>query len=378
MIKLAWQILNNGSDLWVQVMQGKYFKHVDGQIVAMKRSNHSSLWKAIVEALPLMKSATCWIIINGRTTCFWNHRWLDHDIFLRDHILQTANLHHEDSYVAEWIDENEEWNWKKLHECLPSNIISLIAGMEPPKSTLGEVKCIWGLERDGRFRLKSAYNLVADQMNTEGVIMWKNLWKWKGPYRTKHFLWLVMHDRLLANKERVKRKMTTNGNCSHCKDVEETTEHTMRNCSKTTAIWEKFRSKVTNKERDLPFKEWLSRNLSDETHGVDFGMIVWHLWNKGMKSAWMGRCMWKNPPSAELRHGSRSIKWHCRMWREALDPLLRIERSRLASAWQPPPEGSVQVHSDGSVLSPSGSAAVGGLIRDSLGRYCATFSCNLG
>ncbi|CAL1392323.1 unnamed protein product [Linum trigynum] len=79
-------------------------------------SNHSSLWKAIMKAMPLMKSVTCWSIKNGRTTTFWNHPWLDHDIILIDHIMQTADLQQEDSSVAEWTDDNEEWNWQKLHE----------------------------------------------------------------------------------------------------------------------------------------------------------------------------------------------------------------------------------------------------------------------
>ncbi|CAI0429938.1 unnamed protein product [Linum tenue] len=148
--------------------------------------------------------------------------------------------------------------------------------------------------------------------------MWKKLWKWKGPSRTKHFLWLVMHDRLLTNKERVRRKMTADGNCSHCKDVEETTEHILRKCSKTAAIWEKFRIEA-----------------------------------------------WFSIYKMALQNVERSFK----------PP---VERRQEEVGWRPPPEGWVQVQTDGSVLSPSGYAAAGGLLRDSLGRCSSAFACNMG
>ncbi|CAL1376365.1 unnamed protein product [Linum trigynum] len=156
-------------------MQGKYFKHKDGQIVAMKRSNHSSLWKAILKVMPLMKSATSWSIRNGRTTSFWNHPWLEHDLLLKDHLLQDAALSDEDSVVADWTNDLGDWDWPKLQQPFQPDILALIAGTEPPKEDLGEDKCIWELEKDGRFRLKSAYKLAADQLDATDDDLWKNL-----------------------------------------------------------------------------------------------------------------------------------------------------------------------------------------------------------
>ncbi|CAL1408577.1 unnamed protein product [Linum trigynum] len=181
-------------------MQGKYFKHKDGQIVAMKRTKHSSLWKAILKAMPLMESVAVWSIRNGKTTSFWHHPCMEHDLVLKDNTLQKDPSILDESSVADWVDDNGEWNWIKLQDIFPPNIMALIAEMEPPKDDPGEDKCIWGLERDDRFRLKYAYNLAADHLDPTGETFWKEFWKWKGPRRTKHFLWLVMHDHLLTNK----------------------------------------------------------------------------------------------------------------------------------------------------------------------------------
>ncbi|CAL1352532.1 unnamed protein product [Linum trigynum] len=185
-----------------------------------------------------------------------------------------------------------------------------------------------------------------------------------------------MHDKLLTNKERVKRKLTLNGNCNHCKDTEETTEHIIRLCRKTEGVWEKFRTRVTCKDRNLPFKEWMSKNLEDANQGTEFGLIVWHLWKQRNEECMEGTVY------VEKSLICRIEAWF-NIYKKALQNVDRSfmperTRSEVQVGWIPPPEGWVQVQTDGSVLSPSGFAAAGGLIRDCLGRCCAAFACNLG
>ncbi|CAL1376041.1 unnamed protein product [Linum trigynum] len=115
-----------------------------------------------------------------------------------------------DTHVAYWVHPSSEWDRERLKTLLPNDVLSLIAGMKTPKPELGEDKMIWGLERDGRFRLKSPYYLTANNDEEDVVQSWKLLWKWKGPNRIKHFLWLVLHDKLFTNRERTRRKIATN------------------------------------------------------------------------------------------------------------------------------------------------------------------------
>ncbi|CAI0378812.1 unnamed protein product [Linum tenue] len=255
-----------------------------------------------------------------------------------------------------------DWDWPKLQVLFQPDILALIAGTEPPKEDLGEDKCIWGLERDGRFRLKSAYKLAADQLDATEDDLWKNLWKWPGHSRTKHFFWLVLHDRLLTNKERLKRKLTTDGTCRHCKDAEETTEHIVRSCSKTKSIWGKFRSRVTCKDETLPFKTWMARNLNNAVHGVEFGLIVWHLWKQRNEECLDGKIFVKKSLVCRIEAWFRIYIMAQQNVEKSFDP--PVERREEQIGWNPLPEGWVQIQTDGSVLSPSGKAAAGGLIRD--------------
>ncbi|CAI0470655.1 unnamed protein product [Linum tenue] len=111
-----------------------------------------------------------------------------------------------------------------------------------------------------------------------------------------------------------------------CADKEETTEHILRSCERAKATWEKFRDKLTVRNSNSPFHQWLLDNISNEVKGVEFGVICWNLWKQRNEEVLDGK----------------------------------------------------QFQTDGSVLSPSGKAAAGGLLRDHLGRCKEAFVCNLG
>ncbi|CAL1384527.1 unnamed protein product [Linum trigynum] len=377
MIKLAWQMLNNDSELWVQVLQGKYFKHKDGVITSMKKSNHSNLWKAIVKAMPLMKSGCCWSIRNGESTSFWSHPWIDCDLKLEDFLLDDLTPTERNSPVAAWATEEGEWDWNRLKPLLPDDILNLIAGMEVPNAQLGEDKTIWAMERDGRFRLKSAYALAAGLDEADDDQSWTKLWKWKGPNRVKHFLWLVMHDRLMTNKERAKRKLTDNQNCSQCKDVEESIEHILQQCPSAKLTWIKFKDKLKVNRTGMDFKEWMMKNLSDEQSGIDFGIVCWNIWKQRNEHAMEGKAF-----------NLQSLTCRIQAWFNIVKQAkLLVRKTSTAGgpstckkhvSWKPPREGWIQLQTDGSFYSSTGSAAAGGLLRDHLGRCSKAFVCNLG
>ncbi|CAI0543162.1 unnamed protein product [Linum tenue] len=214
------------------ISPGKYFHHRERRITGMKKNVHSSLWRGILKAYPLMQKATVWSIRDGQTTEFWNHPWIDQDTILEKHCLRTLTDDEKLTSVADMVNEQGEWDWTKLNSLLPNVWLSRIAGMETPKHGLGEDTTIWGLEHDGRFRLKSAYLPAANEIDMTDDQGWKELWKWSGPSIVKHFLWLVMHNRLLTNQERTIRKLTNDGSCKACNDGLETIEHIPRKCKK--------------------------------------------------------------------------------------------------------------------------------------------------
>ncbi|CAI0626807.1 unnamed protein product [Linum tenue] len=309
MIKLAWKILNNKDELWVKVLQGKYFHQREGRILGMKSSNHSSLWRGICKGFPMMQQATVWSIRDGRTTEFWNHPWIDHETILGEHCLRELTEEERYMTVSEMANDRGEWDWSRLHDVLPNEFICCIAGMETPAQDLGEDTTIWGLESDGRFIFKSAYLLAANEIGKEALPDWKELWRWKGPSRVKHFLWLVLYNRLLTNHERAKRNMTADSFCKACEG------------------------------EDLRiFKQWMMDNLKKEEGGIEFGIACWMIWKQRNEEVMEGKkyseaalicriCSWVNVYQQANKNDAKCL----------LQP--QTQHNSTAIAWKPPREG---------------------------------------
>ncbi|CAN1840120.1 Putative ribonuclease H protein At1g65750 [Linum perenne] len=92
----------------------------------------------------------------------------------------------------------------------------------------------------GKFSISSAYDIITAANTNTDPSLWKLVWKWKGPNRVKHFLWLVAHNRLLTNAERHKRHMSTDDSCRLCPDSVEDAIHIIRDCRVAKKLWNEF------------------------------------------------------------------------------------------------------------------------------------------
>ncbi|CAN1726178.1 Putative ribonuclease H protein At1g65750 [Linum perenne] len=53
--------------------------------------------------------------------------------------------------------------------------------MSPPQPDSGEDQWTWGEEKNGKFSIKSAYNLIHDLPGIQTTETWRSVWRWKGP-----------------------------------------------------------------------------------------------------------------------------------------------------------------------------------------------------
>ncbi|CAL1412327.1 unnamed protein product [Linum trigynum] len=152
--------------------------------------------------MPLMDSTTCTSIRNGNSIAFWKQQWIEAGLVLEDFLTSNLDDDERDAPVSQLILPSGEWNWELLNGKLPDEILPLIAGTDIPKADMGNDKTIWGLESDGRFRLKSAYKLAVEELYEVVGNNWKKLWKWKGPCRINtSFGWPSMRSCLQTKKE---------------------------------------------------------------------------------------------------------------------------------------------------------------------------------
>lgn len=59
----------------------------------------------------------------------------------------------------------------------------------------------------------------------------------KLPPRIKQFFWLVLHQKLLINHERVRRNLAANGDYALCGCGNETVLHVLCDCSFAKKVW---------------------------------------------------------------------------------------------------------------------------------------------
>ncbi|CAN1142701.1 Putative ribonuclease H protein At1g65750 [Linum perenne] len=178
---------------------------------------------------------------------------------------------------------------------------------------------IWGPDPRGKFTVSSAYEILAADQSESDQNLWKQIWKWQGPNRVRHFLWLVGHNRLLTNEERRKRHMTNEGGCRLCPSIAKDSLHVLRDCKAAKTFWKEF---------------------------------LLHSWIAGVR---------------ETMKSSSQI----------LSEVVGRRRDTLVR-WIPAPDEWITINTDGSVIQPLSYAAGGGVIRNSHGAKLAAFAANFG
>ena len=142
----------------------------------------------------------------------------------------------------------------------------------------GAKDCLaWSGGLDGRFTVKSAYELVSSdevlQPNMDGF--YRRVWGIMAPERVRIFLWLIGNQALMTNMERHRHHLCESAICQVCKGGIESTIHILRDCPAMSGIW--ARIVPVGRRREFFTKtllEWVYGNLGN--HEVVDG-VPWSL-----------------------------------------------------------------------------------------------------
>lgn len=109
--------------------------------------------------------------------------------------------------------------------CAYANILQCIAShqlVEDP--SVGDL-LYWGGSKTGRFSIKYALKLIRNEQDDQHDTKWELAWKVPTQQRVKVFLWLVLHDRILSDSNRVKRNLASDPRCPHYGNDEDHRNH---------------------------------------------------------------------------------------------------------------------------------------------------------
>ncbi|CAN1130300.1 Putative ribonuclease H protein At1g65750 [Linum perenne] len=236
LMKIVWGLITRLTELWAKVLISKYLKNTPNGYTLARKTGFSSIWRGVLKVWPLVLDGTRWSIRDGRKTRFWTDRWLDSGITLMDHAINFRDV---DSSlpVSHICSEPGVWNFDFLCSVLPSDVVMQVVGMSPPVDRLGEDCLVWGLEANGRFSVRTAYLLITEALSPPTDPIWRSIWKWSGPSKIKHFLWMASHKRLLTNEERGRRHLSNQVLCPRCSSQTESISHVLYDCDFALQVW---------------------------------------------------------------------------------------------------------------------------------------------
>ncbi|CAN0857784.1 Putative ribonuclease H protein At1g65750 [Linum grandiflorum] len=340
-MKVAWGLLTRPEELWAKVLLSKYLRRTSSGYVPIRSSGFSAAWRGVTKAGLILNNGTQWAIRDGRSTKFWTDKWLDSGIVLADHAQNLQGVSF-DSTVADFV---------------------LVFGMTPPVTQLGADSMIWGLEPSGKFTIRSAYLLLKDLHEETTDLHWKGVWRWQGPNKIRHFLWLASHNRLLTNEERGRRHLTNQVLCSFCSSSIECCLHILRDCVFARNFWGKILPQVTSaNEVSKALRVWMDEHVRSSTHSLVFGVGVWLLWRARNKR------IFEQDKETFLDVAHRCDYWVALIsssWKAGQlgREVQSLTRQTQLIGWRPGDEGE---------------AAAGGVIRDDQGSFVKAFTMNLG
>ncbi|WMV25638.1 hypothetical protein MTR67_019023 [Solanum verrucosum] len=142
------------------------------------------------------------------------------------------------------IKNAQGWNLsfrRFLNDWEVERMIQFYNTLEQAKSlNFEEDRLLWKMDKDGKFKVKSAYKLLDISTETKEGWPWKMIWKGKIPHKVACFTWLVAHQAVLTQDNLMKRGRQLCSRCFFCEAETETVNHLFLHCKVTEKLWQWF------------------------------------------------------------------------------------------------------------------------------------------
>lgn len=216
---------------------------------------------------------------------FWSDHWLPLGPLLHHCIVQPVGEELQRRVCDYWVNERG-WDWISFSNSLnPSALISLASMLLDLDESKVDVFG-WLDSNGGIFSVESAYQLQRTQSGGLEGKVWKWLWSLKVQARVRVFMWIVSHDRILANFARWRRKLTVDSFCALCGVGVESTIHALRDCDQAREVWDRLvPPQLVDRFYSTTLRDWLEDNLGfrrgsgrNAKWPEIMSTICWRLW----------------------------------------------------------------------------------------------------
>jgi len=271
--KMGWTLLSS-QNLWTQVSYHKYIWPQNildwARLPTWSSKGCSSVWKALVHALPLIRDNLAWRINDGLTGRIGLDPWinsggkhtLNPDLIThlqsRDirHFTHIADQQHNDIFSQAWksaqqLDLPPQWyqDWQLFIMALSESHIRIKQGLD---------ELVWCPADHGIYAPKYGYKALISHRIPDPIHPWWNtIWKRKAPPRSRLFFWCALKGIVPTGDYLTRRSIYGPSWCIFCKDASESTEHIFLLCPTIHTLWTNIRNQLGIAEN------WTGNDLSD-------------------------------------------------------------------------------------------------------------------
>eukprot|EP00253_Pinus_taeda_P012119 PITA_12119 len=224
--KMGWALLTS-QNLWAHVIYHKYIWPQDimerARLPSWSSKGCSSIWKALIHSLPLIRDNLVWRINDGTLGRIGMDPWINYQ--QRTDILSQAWK------LAQQLDLPPQWHqeWNEYINALTESHIRIKQGPD---------ELIWCKADHGIYAPKYGYReLISHRIPDPLPSWWHNIWKLTAPPRTRLFFWCALGGIIPTGEYLTHRAIFGPTWCIFCKAASETTEHILLLCPTVIALW---------------------------------------------------------------------------------------------------------------------------------------------
>lgn len=380
LMKVGWRIIDKPDNLCSRVLTSKYGRGKDLRREISSKESDSILWKELSRLWTVMEGCFRWQVGNGKDTRFWLDNWGVKDSPLINYIDLSIPMNKISDKVGDLVLGNGSWNMSYLDNLMSKDLCLSLCSEIPPMENSSDDKIVWGLQSNGSFSVKSAYNYRIN--NSHRFPIFKLIWRLDVPERVKIFIWLLAHNRI-PTRELCNTWFGGFAWCEICPSSVESSLHILRDCPPAIELWNSLVDfNCLDNFYALDIKNWVESNLNNLfSSSCNF---TWNkIWSVGVWQLWY----WQNAlvHNRDFRRPTRPaeiIKQTLFNFDQGINMLQpQIEKHEQRNnliIWEKPYVSWVKLNCDGSLKLDPRRAGCGGLLRNSGGSWIRGFSRHLG
>eukprot|EP00253_Pinus_taeda_P012058 PITA_12058 len=251
--KMGWALLTS-QNVWAHVTYHKYIWPQDimewARLPSWSSKGCSSIWKALIHSLPLIRDNLVWRINDGTLGRIGMDPWINYggrhtltrDLITHLHNRNTRNFvhiadqQHTDILSQAWksaqqLDLPLQWHqeWNEYISALTESHIRIKQGPD---------ELIWCKADHGIYAPKYGYReLISHRIPDPLPSWWHNIWKLTAPPRTRLYFWCALGGIVATGEYLTHRAVFGPTWCIFCKAASKTTKHILLLCPAVIALW---------------------------------------------------------------------------------------------------------------------------------------------